>query len=112
MCIRDRFSLSVVAAIWHLAEPSTPDHKPAVLIALVAPIIGAALSGYSAQRDYTRVALRSEGMIRTLDSAIDDVQATATLDDLRGVAQRTDIVMQGESVDWYFAARLREPEVP
>jgi hypothetical protein len=51
-------------------------------------------------------------MIRTLNSAITDVASTSTLDDLRGVAQRTDIVMQGESVDWYFAARLREPEVP
>jgi hypothetical protein len=106
------FSLSVAAAIWHLAEPGTPDHAHAVFVALVAPIIGAALSGYSAQRDYTRVALRSEGMIRTLNSAIDDVRGTSTLDDLRGVARRTDIVMQGESVDWYFAARLREPEVP
>ncbi|HEY2298849.1 MAG TPA: hypothetical protein VGH43_14035 [Jatrophihabitans sp.] len=106
------FTVSVLAAISHLVGPSKPEHEYPAFVALVAPIIGAAFSGYSAQRDYTRVALRSEGMIRTLNSAITDVASTSTLDDLRGVAQRTDIVMQGESVDWYFAARLREPEVP
>jgi hypothetical protein len=106
------FALSVTAALAHLADVHITRHSDAVFLALSAPTVAAALSGYSAQRDYPRLAMTSQRMVHSLTVAIADIENATSVDELRDVAGRVDIVLQGESLDWYAAARLRAPEVP
>lgn len=106
------FGLSVVAAAIHLSDLHPTKYADAVFVALVVPTLAAALSGYSAQRDYPRIDLQSRAMVRSLTNAVDEVSRMTSIADLRLAAQRIDFIMRGESVDWYAAVRLREPEVP
>lgn len=106
------FVVSIVAAFVHSTRLLEHDPDYIAFISLIVPAVAAALGGYSAQRDYARDAIRSETMARSLAGLIDEVNRADTLEGLRQVAQRIDITMQGEAVDWYAAARLREPEVP
>ena len=106
------FGLSVLAAVAHLFDLHITRHSDAVFLALAAPTVAAALSGYSAQRDYPRMAMTSRRMVQSLSVAIADIEKAPTVDELRDVARRVDIVLRGESLDWYAAARLRTSEVP
>ncbi len=106
------FSLSVCAALAHAVGLHVTQHLDPVFIAIAAPTVAAAISGYAAQRDFPRLALTSQRMVQNLSDAVADIRKASTLDQLRSVAERVDVILQGESIDWYSTARLRAPEVP
>jgi hypothetical protein len=108
------FLVSIVAALVHSVEPAEPDAPPGSIafVSLIVPAIAAALSGYSAQRDYLRIAIRSAGMARNLEAGLRELESARNLEQLRRAAVRLEVQQQGEVVDWYAATRLREPEVP
>ena len=74
--------------------------------------MGAALSGYTAQRDYAR---HSE---RSLRFAAELIEARRQLRDAKDVAGIQQVVlsisrlMRGEATDWYAVVRSQELEPP
>lgn len=108
------FSLSAVAALLHSLGSEKYVH-PAMLLgffSIVIPAIGAAISGYAAQRDYAR---HSE---RSLRFAAELMEARRQLRDAKDVAGIQQVVlsisrlMRGEATDWYAVVRSQELQPP
>jgi SMODS and SLOG-associating 2TM effector domain 3/SMODS and SLOG-associating 2TM effector domain 1 len=108
------FGLSVVAALVHAMHWVHNEHgvDSVDFMSVLVPAAAAGLGGYAAQRDYARLAIRSSAMARVLNRAVDDLQDAQTMDELLRIVQRIEDTLEGESSDWYAAARLREPELP
>ncbi len=108
------FVLSVVAAFVHSTAWLHNEHHADYLgfISLIVPASAAALSGYAAQRDFSRQLIRSATMSGRLRKAAGDLERAQDLAELRHLALRVDLILQGESADWYTAVRLHEVEVP
>jgi hypothetical protein len=108
------FTLSAVAALLHSLGKESHIHQPAWLafFSIVIPAVGAALSGYTAQRDYAR---HSE---RSLRFAAELIEARRQLRDAKDVAGMQRVVlsisrlMRGEATDWYAVVRSQELEPP
>jgi hypothetical protein len=105
------FTLSAVAALLHSAGVGGPNEFWAFLSILV-PAVGAALSGYAAQRDYARHAERSKLFAVTLDQARKQLVKATSLHDMQQVALSVAILMRGEASDWYSIVRMQEIEPP
>jgi hypothetical protein len=103
------FTLSAVAALLHSAGIGQP-HSLWAFLSIIAPAIGAALSGYAAQRDYARHAERSRLFAVTLGQARDQLIKAASLHDIQQVALSVTMLMRGEAGDWYSIVRLKEIE--
>jgi hypothetical protein len=108
------FTLSAVAALLHSLGNESHIH-PATLLAffsIVIPAMGAAMSGYAAQRDYAR---HSE---RSLRFAAELIEARRQLRDAKDVAGIQQVVlsisrlMRGEATDWYTVVRSQELQPP
>jgi hypothetical protein len=105
------FSLSAVAALLHSAGMGQP-HSFWAFLSIIVPAVGAALSGYAAQRDYARHAERSKLFAVTLDQARKQLVKAASLRDMQQVALSVAILMRGEASDWYSIVRMQEVEPP
>lgn len=108
------FSLSLVAALMHVMHLLKPEGAPEYwsYISVVVPAAGAAVGGYAEQREYERQRLRAVRMVQRLAQAHDDVARARTVTDLRRAAEALDLVIQGESVDWFSASRMHQLTVP
>lgn len=106
------FGVSALAALLHSLDlvPSGPD----VLgyLSVIIPAIGAAVAGYSAQREYARLAQRSRQMVDRLKEAGQQVEHSGQLSSLQSAARRTELLMRSETADWYAVFRLRDFEFP
>jgi hypothetical protein len=81
-------------------------------LSVVIPAIGAALSGYGAQREYARLAERSRLMVARLSEAKDLVMDSQRLLSLQRATRSTELLMRSETADWYEVVRLHDFEVP
>ena len=79
---------------------------------IVIPAMGAALSGYGAQRDYARHAERSRGVVASLTEAAEQLQASESLRGIQQVALSVSRVMRGEATGWYSVVHSQDVEVP
>ncbi len=70
------------------------------LFALVIPPVAAALDGIRNQRGYSRNAMRSEGMIHTLEELQRRIEDVKTPEHLKQFLRETDRVMLHENQDW------------
>jgi SMODS and SLOG-associating 2TM effector domain 1/SMODS and SLOG-associating 2TM effector domain 3 len=108
------FGVSALVALFHsmnlLQSPSEPDGWG--FLSVVIPAIGAALSGYSAQREYARLAERSRLMVARLNAVKRQVRSSKQLSSLQRAASRTETLMRSETADWYEVVRLHDFEVP
>lgn len=108
------FGVSALAALFHsmniLVEPSAPDVWG--YLSIIIPAIGAALSGYGAQREYARLAERSRLMLFRLLEVRRLVAEAKDLPALQQTARGTALLMQAETADWYDVVRLHDFEVP
>ena len=108
------FGVSALAALFHsmniLVEPSEPDVWG--YLSIIIPAIGAALSGYGAQREYARLAERSRLMLFRLMEVRRLVAEAKDLPALQQTARGTALLMQAETADWYDVVRLHDFEVP
>jgi SMODS and SLOG-associating 2TM effector domain 1 len=106
------FGVSALAALLHSLNlvPSGPD----VLgyLSVVIPAVGAAISGYSAQREYARLAQRSRQMVDRLKEARQQFEHPGQLSSLQNTVRRTELLMRSETSDWYAVFRLRDFEFP
>jgi hypothetical protein len=107
------FALSAAAALVHSAGLLEKTDLPRYvsLISVVVPAIGAAISGYAAQRDYARQAIRSDAMQKSLTLALGDLSEAADLGQLQRIVLRIDQRMLGDSAEWYTGTRLHELEL-
>lgn len=105
------FTLSAVAALLHSAGIGQP-HSFWAFLSIIVPAVGAALSGYAAQRDYARHAERSKLFAVTLDQARKQLVKAASLRDMQQVALSVTILMRGEASDWYSIVRMQDVEPP
>ena len=109
------FTLSAVAALLHsLSKGSadTPTLHTVDYLSIVIPAVGAALSGYGAQRDYARHAERSARFAVDLAEARDQLRNAQSLRDIQQVALSVRRLMRGEATDWYTAVRRQDVEPP
>jgi hypothetical protein len=108
------FGVSALAALFHsmniLMNPAEPDVWG--YMSIIIPAIGAALSGYGAQREYARLAERSRLMVFHLLEARRLVAEAKDLPALQQTARGTALLMQAETADWYDVVRLHDFEVP
>lgn len=108
------FAVSALVALFHsmnlLQSPSEPDVWG--YLSVVIPAIGAAVSGYSAQREYARLAERSRLMVTRLNAVKDQVTSSQQLSSLQRAASRTETLMRSETAEWYEVVRLHDFEVP
>jgi hypothetical protein len=81
-------------------------------LSVVIPAAGAAISGYSAQREYARLAQRSRQMVDRLKEARQQFEHPGPLSSLQNAVRRTELLMRSETSDWYAVFRLRDFEFP
>jgi len=108
------FRVSAVVALLHSMHLLVGRSEPEVwgYLSVVIPAIGAALSGYGAQREYARLAERSRLMVARLNDARELVKDSKRLSSLQRAARSTELLMRSETADWYDVVRLHDFEVP
>jgi len=105
------FAISAVAALIHSTGVAQA-HSLWSFLSIVVPAVGAALSGYSAQRDYARHSERSRLFAISLDQARSQLARAVNLRDIQQVALTVATLMRGEASDWYSTVRLQDIEPP
>ena len=108
------FGISAVVALLHSMRLLESGTQPDVwgYLSVVIPAIGAALSGYGAQREYARLGERSRLMVARLNEAKELVEDSKRLSSLQRAARSTALLMRSETADWYDVVRLHDFEVP
>jgi hypothetical protein len=109
------FAVSTAAALLHsLGAGGTPARpfKWWDFLAIAIPAVAGALSGYAAQRDYTRHAERSRLFAGFLDRALDRLLAARDLDGIQQATLAISRAMRDEATDWYSAVHTQELELP
>ena len=108
------FAVSAVVALIHSTHTFDWHSEPDVwaYLSIVIPALGAALSGYGAQREYARLAERSRLMVCRLKEAKNLVADSKRLSSLQRAARSTELLMRSETADWYDVVRLHDFEVP
>jgi hypothetical protein len=109
------FAVSTVAALLHsLGAGGTPARpfKWWDFLAIAIPAVAGALSGYAAQRDYSRHAERSRLFAGFLDRAMDRLLVTRDLDGIQQATLAISRAMRDEATDWYSAVHTQELELP
>jgi hypothetical protein len=109
------FTLSAGAALLHSLGTGPDILRPNTLwdfLSIVIPAVGAALSGYGAQRDYARHAERSRRFAANLTEASYQLRAARNLRDIQQVVLSVRRLMRGEAADWYSVVRLQDVEPP
>ena len=108
------FLLSVAAAVLHSvgALGSSRWSELVAFGSVIIPAVAAAVSGYSAHREFGQHATRSRHMVARLRSAKTDMEAAETLAAVRGIAINAEQLMRGEAADWYALVHLHEFDVP
>ena len=108
------FGVSAFVALLHSMQLLEWHSAPDVwgYLSVVIPAIGAALSGYGAQREYARLAERSRLMVSRLKEARALVEDSKQLVSLQRATRSTELLMRSETADWYDVVRLHDFEVP
>jgi O-antigen/teichoic acid export membrane protein len=108
------FLLSLLAAVLHAVDARRDETAPEywAYVSIVVPALAAAITGYAAQREHLRAAKRADKTARDLERAERDLADVTTHEGLRDVASRIDVMLQGESADWYSLATTHNLELP
>jgi hypothetical protein len=109
------FSLSAVAALLHSLHNESPKDRVTLLpafLSIVIPAVGAAISGYAAQRDYARHAERSLRFAAELTEARRQLQDAKDVAGIQQVVLSISRLMRGEATDWYAVVRSQELQPP
>ncbi len=109
------FAVSLSAAVLHATEQQDEDeqgYEYFAYLSLVVPALGASITGYAAQRDFLRQSRRAHKTSRDLTHARTDLSQVTDLAGLRVVTSRIDLIMQGDSADWYTIAATHDIELP
>lgn len=106
------FAVSAIVALFHSIHLREPHAGVWGYLGVIIPAMGAAASGYGAQRQYARLAERSRLMVSRLYEARDLVEHAARLSSLQRATRKAELLMHSEMTDWYAVLRLHDFEVP
>jgi len=108
------FGVSALAAVFHSMSFLQSDSGYDVwgYLSVIIPAVAAAMAGYSAQRDYPRLAERSKVMVRRLQEVRQLVEDCGQLSSLQEAARKTELLMRSETAEWYEVIRLKDLELP
>jgi hypothetical protein len=107
------FGISIVAAFVHSAHIGSKSwSETAEWVSIVVPAVAAAVSGYAAQREFGRQAMRSRHVLRDLTKLQLVLKAAQTPSEVRALVGQLDVLVHGDAAEWYIAANLHEPEIP
>jgi len=109
------FTASAAAALLHSLGVGGTAARPFKwwdFLAIAIPAVAGALSGYAAQRDYSRHAERSRLFARFLDRALDRLLAARDLDGIQQAALAISRSMRDEATEWYSAVHTQVLELP
>jgi hypothetical protein len=103
------FTLSAVAALLHsLGHESQNPARLLSFFSIVIPAVGAAISGYAAQRDYARHSERSLRFAAELTEAQRQLRDAKDVAGIQKVVLSISRLMRGEATDWYAVVRSQE----
>ena len=108
------FGISTVAALLHSLGVGGTAARPFKMwdfLAIAIPAVAGALSGYGAQRDYTRHAERSRLFAAALDRAFELLLSAHNLDGIQQAALAISRSMRDEATDWYSAVHSQDVEL-
>jgi len=94
----------------HLLPKGAPEYWS--FLSIVAPAAGAAVSGYTGNREYVRQRLRADRMVHRLSQGCTSLMRASTMAELRRAAEAVDFLMLDEAADWFQVTRLHELELP
>jgi hypothetical protein len=109
------FSVSTVAALLHSLGAGGTAARPFKwwdFLAIVIPALAGALSGYAAQRDYSRHAERSRLFGGFLDRALERLLDSRDLDAIQQATLVISRSMRDEATEWYSSVHTQELELP
>lgn len=109
------FILSTAAALLHSLGAESWLVRPYRLLdlfSIVIPAVGAAFSGYAAQRDYMRHSGRSKLFAATLVEANRQFQRTTDVPGIQELGQGLSRLTASETADWYSAVSARDIDAP
>jgi hypothetical protein len=116
---RIAFWLAILAAAGHLALSLFVAHHAFPLLedgltflALVLPAAGAAMGGFRAHREYSRLSKRSRNMAHALQELDDRVAEIKEPEQLARILRQVEEVMVGEVQDWLMLMRASRVETP
>ena len=110
------FAVTFVAALVH----STGNHlftvpegwkNTLLVISITFPAIGAAVHGYSAQRQFRRHSERYRTMAGVLGHARDDMAEATAIEQVQDIARETERIMREENSDWFGVMRFHDIEL-
>jgi hypothetical protein len=107
------FSLTIVVAIFHIINVGP--HSLETILALLAtifPAVAASLSSIKTHRDFLRVAVRSEEMVRHLRELADRLSSAKIHDEFFEIVKETEDTMLHENEDWRIVVRFQKTEIP
>jgi hypothetical protein len=108
------FGVSALVALFHSTGVLESSSGPDVwgYCSVVIPAVGAAIAGYSAQREYARIAGRSRQMVMRLQDLREQVEHSHRLSSLQRAVRHTEVLMRTDTAEWYEVVRLHDLEVP
>ncbi len=106
------FGIGVAAALIHLSVGEGSWARAATFGALVAPVAGAAVGGYTGQRDFGRHSRRYSRMAQLLSELHPEMLAASSLKTVQSVASQVDALIREDNGDWFGSVRLHEVELP
>jgi hypothetical protein len=108
------FAVSLMSAILHSLSVLTPKDAPEywAYISIVVPAAAAAVSGYAAQREFLRQAIRSRRITQRLQQVRNDVVHAASVTDLQRAVSSVGGAIDIESLDWSTSVMIHEVELP
>jgi SMODS and SLOG-associating 2TM effector domain 1 len=109
------FAVSAIAALLHSLGAGPVITPPDTLwgyLSIVIPAIGAATSGYAAQRDYTRHSERSRQVTGNLKEARSQLHEAENFSDIQKVVLSTRRLMHSEATQWYSVVHSQDIEPP
>jgi hypothetical protein len=107
------FGLALIAALAHLAMRGAPGHGAAYsalenalgMLAIVLPAIGAAMGGFRAHREYSRLAKRSLNMAQELDRLGAELADAGSPEAVEALLHTAEEFTVGETQDWLMLMR-------
>ena len=109
------FTVSAIAALLHSLGAGPEIAPPDTLwdyLSIVIPAIGAAISGYAAQRDYARQSERSLRFAADLIETHYQLCEAENLAEIQKVVLSTSRLMRNETTDWYSVVHSQDIEPP
>jgi SMODS and SLOG-associating 2TM effector domain 1 len=107
------FSVTLVAALVHIFAGAIHGswERCIVVVSIVIPAFGAAVHGFSTQRQFRRHGERYRRMAGVLAQVQAELTDATTIEQIQGAAAATEQIMREENSDWFGVMRFHDMEL-